>query len=253
MDTYRPWLPGVAIERGARDVPLRQAVADWSSKWFARQPATQAGDPAVTSALDWRGSGVWELVDGLMVVPAADADQAMIALLFGPRDDGATPAATDQAVLQAVVDACSADLRSRLATAFRLPADAAWRPASTSADAIRRWVWRIETGRGAGVLRVAADEALIARLIRAVLPPTAAERPLATLATALAGQPVDVSALVGRCRLTTAELGDLAQGDVVVLDRMLGGPVDLAVDGEPKPLPCTVDERDGRLTLTLVD
>lgn len=250
MESYRSWLPGAAIERGACEAPLRQVVADWSSKWFARQQAMLAGDPVATTALNTPGGSGWETADGLMIVPAMDAEAAMITLSFGLSGDADALTAADEAALRAVVQSCLADLRSRLAAAFGLPPDAPWRPAMTKADA-PRWEWQVEGYGGVALLRIAADEALIARRVRGGLPPAARDRALAPLDAALAGQSIGVSALVGRCRLTTAELGGLGQGDVVVLDRMLGDPVDLAIDRDPKPLPCTVEERDGCLILTL--
>jgi flagellar motor switch/type III secretory pathway protein FliN len=249
METSRPWLPRAAIERGARDVPLHQVVSDWSSKWFARRAAVLAGDP-ITTASDTTGGG-WELAHGIALVPAADAEAAVIALLFGSQEGAEELTAADQAALGAVVESCFTDLRSRLATAFRLPGDAAWRPTMTAADGQPRWVWRVQGDKGGALVKIAVDEALLVRRIRSGLPSATGGRSLTALHAALAGQPVGVSALVGRCRLTTSELAGLGQGDVVVLDRLLGDVVELAVDGDLKPMPCTVDERDGCLTLTL--
>ena len=248
---HRPWLPRAAIDQGVGAVPCRQVVADWSAKWFARAAATVRGEAAIATALDLQGGTGWDLADGVAIIHAASVEQAVLSLLFGPRDDGGPLTASDEAVLQAVVDACLGDLRSRLATAFRLPADAAWRPDLPSADGARRWIWRVEAGQGVSLLRIVVDEALVARRVRAALPPVARGRAPASLAAGLAAQAIAVSARVGGCRLTTAELGGLGLGDVVVLDRALDDPIDLAVDRDPKPRPCTVEDRDGRLTLIL--
>lgn len=253
MEVYRPWLPGAAIEACARAVPLRQVVADWSAKWFVRPPVTPLRDAVLTAVADPRGGARWVLADGVGLRLAAEGEQGIMTLLFGARDGAEPLMPGDTLALQAVVDSCLRDLRARLATALRLPEDAPWRPEASVPDAARRWVWRIEAGRGAALLEIAVDEALLVRRIRAGLPPAPAPQRISRLAAALAPQPIVLSALVGRCRLTTAELAGLGEGDVVVLDRALDDPVAIAVDRVPQARACTVAERDGQLHLTLVD
>ena len=115
-----------------------------------------------------------------------------------------------------------------------------------------RWTWRISDGRGSTLLEIALGEELIVRRVRAALDTAPASRDLSSFAAALSDQPVSISALVGRSRLTTTELAGLARGDVLVLDRDLESPVDIAVEYRPKSLRCTVDRQDDRLHLTIV-
>ena len=252
MEAYRHWLPEAAVERGAREVALRGLVADWSSKWFASGQAKLATEPSLGPITDRDGDSFWLLADGLVLILSAAFEQTAIAMLFGTPDPGGTPTAADRTALEAVTGSCLADLRARLAGAFRLPPDTPWRPVAAAPDG-PHWLWRVHAPKGVPLLCVAAPGALVIGRVRAGLPPLPRPNDLSSLAVAMAGQTVSLSALVGRCRLTTAELGGLAEGDVVVLDRTLGSPVEIAIEHHPKPLFCAIAEQDGRLNFTLVD
>jgi flagellar motor switch/type III secretory pathway protein FliN len=97
------------------------------------------------------------------------------------------------------------------------------------------------------VARIAAEEALVARWIRNALPPPPARSALATIAHALADQQIAVSAAVGRCRISTSDLAELAPGDVLILDQTLGEPVALAVNRQPNAMRGIVHRADDHL------
>lgn len=252
MTQIRSWLPAEAVQRGARDVALRNCVREWAAAWFAAGQADLTGDPTIAQLPGRIRGASWQLADGVAVSLAEDADTRIAALMFGTPDEAASLTAVDQAALDAAAEACVADLRARLVSTLRLGAGG-WRAGTVEpVTAMSWWTWRVADGRGDALLEVALSEDLIVKRVRAALPPVPAGSRLAPLADALCDQPVTVSALIGRSRLTTTELAGLAPGDVLVLDRDLDAAVDIAVEHRPKSLRCTVDRQDDRLQLTIV-
>lgn len=238
---YEPWLPAAAIARAVDELPVRRVVAEWAAAWFV---GTAPMVRPTTGPVETLASGVLWVSEGVALVVGAEADAVLGELVFGAVPAEAT--AGDRMTIAAVVAACLADLRDRLAKATGA---AAWRTSEVAPA--RRWQWRVEAAHAA-VLHFAVDEAAIVRRVRAALP-IVDDAPLAPLTEALASQRVDVAALVGRSRLTTVELAQLGGGDVVVLDRSFHAAAPLAVDGVAGPLRCTIVEHDDHLTLTLVD
>ncbi|WP_028967838.1 FliM/FliN family flagellar motor C-terminal domain-containing protein [Sphingomonas phyllosphaerae] len=238
---YEPWLPAAAIARAVDELPVRRVVGDWAAAWFVGVAPTvrPASGPVETLA-----SGTPWVSEGVALVVGADAEAVLAELIFGAVPADAT--AGDRTTIASVVAACLADLRARLA---KVVGAAAWRTGEVAPA--RRWQWRVDAARAA-VLHVAVEEAAIVRRVRAALPEVDGV-PLVALADAMASQRVDVAALVGRSRVTTVELTQLAGGDVVVLDRALDAPAPLAIDGVAGPLRCAIVEHDDHLTLTLVD
>jgi len=252
MTHVRSWLPPEAVHRAVRDVALRPCVRDWGAAWFAARSADVAGDPAAgPPPLATRGT-CWQLADGVVLSLADDAEARIAAMMFGAPDDVASLTSADRAALDIAAGACAADLRSRLVASLRLGGAAAWRPGTVEPGTGSWWTWRVADGGRTDLLQIALSEELIVKRARAALPPVAGGKTVAPLAIALADQPVTVSALVGRSRLTTTELAGLAAGDVLVLDRDLTAAVDVAIGHRPKPLRCTVDRHDDRLQLTIV-
>lgn len=257
MTNIRSWLPAEAIQRGVRGVPMRASIRDWASSWFAAGQAAvgQAdvtGDPVATTEPGKARGTCWQLADGVVLALATDAEARIAAAMFGAPDDPALLTAADRAALDATAEACIADLRVRLASALRLSGDA-WRGGAPD-DGLSApwWSWRVSDGRGSTLLEIGLSEELIVRRVRAMLAPVPDPRDLSSFAAALSDQVVAVSALVGRSRLTTTELAGLARGDVLVLDRDLDKPANIAIEHRPKSLFCTVDRDDDRLQLTIV-
>jgi flagellar motor switch/type III secretory pathway protein FliN len=253
MTQVRSWLPAEAIQRGVRDVALRTCVREWAAAWFTSRQVDLAGDP-VSAQLSGRTRGTsWQLADGVAVSLAEDADTRIAAQMFGTPEDPGSLTVADRAALDAAAEACITDLRTRLVSSLRLVGGGAWRARTAEPDTgMSWWTWRVTDGRGDALLEIALSEDLIVKRERAALPPVPVGSRLSLLAVALSDQPVTVSALVGRSRLTTTELAGLTPGDVLVLDRDVGAEVDIAVEHRPKSLRCTVDRQDDRLQLTIV-
>ena len=251
MTHVRSWLPAEAVQRAVRDVALRSCVREWGAAWFAARSVDLAGDPAAGPQPGTTHGTCWHLADGVVLSLAEDAETRIAAMMFGAPDEGASLTPADRTALDAAAAACVADLRGRLVASLRL-GGAAWRRGTVEPGMGPWWTWRVTDGGRTDLLQIALSEDLIVRRARAALPPVVTGKTVAPLAIALAGQPVAVSALVGRSRLTTTELAGLAAGDVLVLDRDLTAAVDVAIGYQAKPLRCTVDRQDDRLQLTIV-
>lgn len=251
MTQSRLWLPAEAIRRGVGDVPIRASVRDWASSWFAAGQMDVTGDPMATSGPGKAAGTCWQLADGVVLALATDAEARIAAAMFGAPDDPTSLTAADRAALDGAAEACIADLRARLASALRL-GGGAWRGGAPDDGPPFWWSWRVSDRGGSTLLEIALSEELMVRRVRGALAPAPAPRDLSSFAVALSDQDVAISALVGRSRLTTTELAGLARGDVLVLDRDLDTPADIAVEHRPKSLRCTVDRHDDRLQLTIV-
>jgi len=249
MTLYRSWLPADAIARGLRDLPLRAAVRGWSAKWFAQGGADVSGDHGHVAPRDLESGIAWSLDDGLMLVVDDDTPLAVAALMFGAPPEADAPTAADRAALEDAAGTCLADLRARLGEAVGLHQP--WRPVTGNAAPHAWWKFRVATGARA-MLWIVVSEALVARCVRAGLPPAPSRAAPRSLDAALDVQSVGVSARVGAARLTTSEVAALGVGDLLVLDTALADPARIAVNHRPQPLGCTIDQHDERLRLVVL-
>ncbi|WP_375397071.1 FliM/FliN family flagellar motor switch protein [uncultured Sphingomonas sp.] len=248
----RSWLPEAAVARAARAVPLGAAVHDWSATWFAGRQAMVAGDPAFGRGVDLARDTAIGIDDMLAMLMPDQTGTVVASLMFGAPDDPDALTPADRDALLTASERCLADLRTRLAETFGMSLDVPWRPMTAPAADIGWRTYRVDADGLGPLLRVAASDALIARWRRGTLPAVEARDPLGALAAALADQSVAVSAFVGRCGLTASELATLSAGDVVMLDRAIGEPVELSVDAGRGPMRGTIRQLDDRLQLTIV-
>lgn len=247
------WLPpGAASPR--LNQALEELVRLWSLHWIDRGglhtsgALTRIGDARwVQAAVEWRG-----LDCGLALGVPAHTAVALGAMMLALGSDGSTEA--DRILLRQLGEQALADLQARLLQWLNLTSGAQW---STSTAPRHRdgpiHALEIE-GLGDGTkLRLELTGALFARQLRAALPPVPKPAPLADGRQALAKLPVALSAALGRCALTLAELADLAPGDVLVLDQPTDAPLPIALDGAPaKRGTCALVEQDGALSLRVL-
>lgn len=250
-EAYTAWLPPQAFADGAAERRLDGAVEHWSSRWFADRTLRRWQSPVAPN----RGEDmqVHSLDEGLALALNGTARIAVAGAMLDAAIDARKANPGDQRLFDRLSGACLEDLRSRLAQAFRLDPQTPWRSgdgsaAPPSADA-RAYAFE-DADEPLLLLFVTRDleVASIKSDLRAPPPAPA----LAPLATGLAAQRVDLSALLGRCDLTIAELAGLTCGDVLVLDRDLDAPLDLAVDGEVKSGRCEVEQDGDRLNFKIV-
>jgi flagellar motor switch protein FliM/N len=250
----KAWLPPGALCDGAVERALADAVWQWSENWFARRlmrPVDQAA-PFDRTAFG-AGDLQFHFLEGGLAV-ALD-DRARLAIAGMMLDAAVEPAAltpADRPVLDGLATSCVDDLCSRLAQAFNVADGARWRSGGLGAlpfGEARAFAFGVIDGEP--LVRVIVETHLAIALIKSTAP-SATPIPLRPIAAGLARQSVAVSALLGRCELTLAELAELASGDVLVLDRELSLPLDLALDGAVKSGHCTVEQEGEKLRLKII-
>lgn len=245
MTDVRSWLPKGA-DTSAADAALSERVVQWSQHWFADAPPSSAlaivsvGDRGVRGA-DWQhcDSRVWTGIgDGGLF--------ALGALAMGLPGSPGDRTHADVALFEKLGAECLRDLHRRLAELLAAPAGIGWSSGAPAAD-----TRAYRSAIGPLTLAIALTPASLAQLVRARLPVPAAA-PLASARDALAPCSLALSAMLGRCDITLADVEALAPGDVVVLDAALGAPLPLAIEHRAVPRgTCTISQQGERLFLQI--
>lgn len=252
---WKPWLPEGALSDGTADRLLDGTLVQWSDKWFAgpgMRPLarlTRGGAVEMAQGQD----GQWHFSDEGVAVSVPENSRLALAgmMLDAPAPTGTmTPA--DRQVVDRLVTGCIDDLCARVAKMLKLPSGARWRTGQAAA-------LRFEEARfcDLGVddreplFRIFLEAHLVAGMVKGALP-VPEPRPMGSVAEGLTKQSVTISALLGRCQLTLSELTGVSEGDVLVLDRELTRPLDLALDGQVKSGTCTLEQEGGELRLKIL-
>ncbi len=231
----QPWLPAGTAAPVAAQRAVQDMVAAWSREWFADDPVRAAGPLAPAAAprselrkTSWHGCE--EMAIGMP--PAGLAALGAMVLGVSPASGQRTP--NDLELLDALGKECLDGLKARSAQLFGL-GKPVWHVSEGNRD--RRAVHRLEivTANRALALQLELSEACFVRLVRGVLPAPAERPALAPGDAALAALPASLSAMLGHCRISVAELAGLAPGDVLVLDRAIAEPAPLALAGVALP------------------
>jgi flagellar motor switch/type III secretory pathway protein FliN len=235
---FRHWLPAdAAAPRLALGAVADMAEA-WSREWFAGEGLRAAGafvrnaEPrAELRKIEWL---VCE--GGLAIGMPRDGAAAIGARVLGIALGQAERPRADVALLEGVAGECLDDLKRRAAVLLQLPRTAAWTAAEGSGregGAVHRIDISAPDRSLVLVLELGAD--LFARFVKAKLPLAPEPAPLGDPQQALAGLRVRASAALGSCRISVAELGGLAAGDVLVLGTGIDAAVPLAIEGRVLP------------------
>lgn len=251
---WTSWLPeDVAVPASAQQA-LAEQVESWAREWCAGEPACLVGQLSRVAAprselrkTVWHGCG-----DGVAIGLPALGTAALGALVLGVSAAAGNRNAEDLKLLDALGKECLDGLKYRLAQLFGLG-----RPDWRQSDAGRGdgAVFRLEIALAARAVTVQVElsPSRFARFLHSVLPSPEPAPPLGDGAAALARIPISLSALLGRCSLSLAELSGLAPDDVLVLDSATADPLPLAVDGAPLARGrCTVAEAAEGLALKIV-
>jgi flagellar motor switch/type III secretory pathway protein FliN len=221
----RPWLPKDAFLGAATKDVLSEPVAAWSARWVARAPAgvsklrfAEGGASARSQttcgrhvALDLTGIGRRHLLEAVLDVSLAES----------PRSDA------DARVLDAVVQEICEDFVRTLDEVF------ADEPCEDEDRGLRATV---AIGRN-DVFEFAVAAPLLVPLIKRQLGGAVSPgRPLSRLSTALREAQIQARAVLGHVDLSLSEMRELNAGDVVVIDRAIGDPVELHLPQSSRPL-----------------
>ncbi|RHW18955.1 hypothetical protein D1610_02120 [Sphingomonas gilva] len=227
-------------------------VRDWSRTWFAGESFAVTRPLAPRPKVRLRQALCWQSVDeGIALNWADHLPHSVAARMLGWESLPATLGENDLAVLDRLADACLDDLKRRCRRLANLPEDGAW--SNAPVDGPDRYEMEIGIAGGGMPIAIVMTAECFARVARHHLdaPPRKALR---DGRSALSTLSVGVSAHVGSCRVSLADLEQLAAGDVLILDRGAKDPLPLAVDRARLPSGrCVVVPRDGGLDLKITE
>jgi flagellar motor switch/type III secretory pathway protein FliN len=253
---WRAWLPESAFGSGGVDQAVADVARHWSTKWLARKNVRPLGALAAMRTPPADGSRWLALDDDVAIAVSSAAADRLAMFMLGETVPPTTLADADRRVLDSLIETALLDLCRRIAEALGLPPEARWRELSRddgpSIDRPRGCHLGVDTATPLLHLVLATDVLIARAKARAARPPMRDR--VKSIAAGLATQHVDVSAALGRCALTLADLANLGVGDVLVLDRTTEAVLALSFDGTPtRRGKCSV-QRDGeRLELKLLE
>lgn len=252
MPPTAAWLPAGALTDGPVRALLATAVDAWSAAWFADRaeratvtllasasPPVEVARAPASPALDMR------------YAPAFG--QTMIHLALDAEPSSNLLSSLDADLLRGFEHRLFADLAERLLACIghdRLEHSSP----GYSTSAPRRTIELVVTfDRSGDAIRTSVPAAaLVAARKRMAQPARAHDKTLVTVRRALLCSRVSVSAMLGTAELALDQLSGLAVGDVIVLDRAVGTPVDLVRAGTDVPFAVGhLAEAGGILTVTL--
>lgn len=233
MDEVRDWLPRDALGHEVVREMLEQAVAGWTERWFVGAYASiaaarvVAADPRGANDEGWR---VYRHSVGIRVTRPALARMVEKALdLAGPPPS--PPSEADTYLLAGLERKILQDLTEAIEQAFGLPGDLSPDPRKIADPFAGAGGLAVSLADPAGrdILTLGLPAAAAwTRLKTRLAPPRRRTERFEPLARPLGAVDVGIEAVIGGVELTLAELNDLAAGDVLILDRRLDQPVDVA-------------------------
>ena len=229
----RDWLPDGFVNHEVVRETIDQAVAQWGERWFVGAYAsvtgmkTTSGDPRNES--DDAGWRVYRQAVGIRGERSGFSRMVDKALDINTEMSNLTE--TDHDLLRAMMRKILEDLAEVLEQAFGVPGDLKPSPQRLS-DPLAGGgglVMALTDPSGRNILTLAIPNDVILARVKAHLGlPSPSSETLQPLAAALGGVTVAIEAVVGTVELSLTELNDLAIGDVLVLDRAVDQPVDIA-------------------------
>lgn len=251
---FKSWLPDEALCGGAIERELRSVAGAWSEAWFARQlvglldpPIHAYGrPPEADEDMNCRVHP-----DGLAIAMPATAGREFAGLMLDFNVESGPLRPADRLLLDRLGERCIADLCDRLGSAFGF-VDSDWREADAVPAQSNASFYRLGLTAGVTLLHIAVETPAAVALIKSRTHVTPKPAPLQPIQAALKQQQVALSGRLGGCAISLADLAALAPGDVVVLDREVDQPLELAVEGRASPGRCTAEQADGRLQLKIV-
>lgn len=242
-----PWLP--TASRADLEAAMRRLVGQWLGDWIIGPAPIDVATPARVEgdAGDWSGgSGRWmhATKDDLMTLGLAAC---------GGRADRSNP--VDRGMLKHIGEEMRVDLLARLGAEAQANPD--WRQVGGSLEhdgtARAKHRYRVAGSADGWSLVIALDDSALVRL-RKTAAGSSRTIILAPLAEALAGESVMLGCHLGRAEISAADLSALGPGDVLVLDRLLDGPIPVTVEGKlPRAGKARIGASDGTIEVKLTE
>lgn len=215
MSVVRPWLPAGALGPLPMERALQPVVDRWAVRWFVDCRVDASCRPEGRSAI----SPVERTIrkDGPASGFLGGSDKrALLELALGASLEGPPLGDGDHRLLDAFAFRIVEDLIVELDAALD-------REASRDGDRLAMSL----VARGSRIVQFELPVESVVGLVKGHIGRRAPVRLPVSRDVALSATRVRIEALLGRARLVIGEIGDLAPGDVLVLDRPLDAKVDL--------------------------
>ncbi|HWU94980.1 MAG TPA: FliM/FliN family flagellar motor C-terminal domain-containing protein [Sphingomonas sp.] len=251
---WTPWLPEDAAVPALAQRLLAEEIESWSRDWFAGSAVRTVGQLSrVAAPRSELRKAIWHGCDeGVAIGLPLAGTAALGALVLDVTTASGNRNADDLKLLDTLGKECLDGLKLRLAQLLML-GKPDWR--SSDIGQAEGAVYRLEIGLAARAVTIQLElgKACFIRFAQGLLPEPAAAAALGSGVEALARIPVSLSALLGSCSLTLAELSGLAADDVIVLERAMEESLPLAIGGVPLARgSCTVVEAGDGLALKII-
>ena len=242
-----PWLPDEAIAGPVIAPILDSLLSEWSQTWFIKAHASAR--PLAQDNIDFGPAG-WRTRSGEIAIDAGDPVRAAVAAaMLGHAIVIPSLQPNDRVIVDHLANRCLDDLLERLSDLVGGQSESA-APVGARLEAQDWRQWEIIIDRGGRAIRLALSSPAMVAIIKRQLPEAPAVS-VASLSSALDSQKTRVSLLLGRCSLKLKEVEGLGAGDVLILDRDMDDPIDLAVAGETASLRGKLEQADDRTIFTV--
>lgn len=253
----RDWLPIDVVSRDEVQAILRQAVADWSARWFSKRRISLASyAPAAGGHEGKTAEGGWRVYRKEVAVhcPAA-ATSRLAGWALDARPDDAVATEGDRRLVEQFGRKLLQDLAATIELALELVGEFCDQPLRIEEpyDRMGGVILSLAEGQGVELLKVGVPLHAVAPLCRATFKPTTrGPAVLEILSKALWPTPVIVEATLGQANISLADLQTLEPGDVLILSTALDQPAEIALSGSARVLARgKLSDTDGQIALTL--
>jgi hypothetical protein len=221
-----PWVPASALTHAAVATAVTAVARQWAQMWFAHDPTVVA----TIAADDVQFDGIERCADAGWTVHAAAQDQA--ALASGLLGGTVVPTTRrDGALCDALADAAYGSLLQLLAGARS--------PMTQPVPEGPFGMW-LSDGQQRWRVRLCCDARAAVALCHAMVQAGHNARPtsvipIGAMGRALARQQVSLGLSLGMVDLPLGAVRDLAVGDLLLFDRQVTSPLQLAANAQPLP------------------
>lgn len=229
----RDWLPYGVVTHDCVRRAIEEAVARWHDRWFI-DAYVSVSDMTAAPEAPWSDGddGGWRVLRAAVAVRLRRQGLARaVDKVLDTGTEGLSLTEGDRYVLAGLERRIVESLVEDIEQAFGLLGDMRAIPEKRR-DALAEGgglLVSLKDVSGRDILTLAVPTAVTLPILRAHLgAPTAPREALRPLTQAMGSANIVVEAVVGRVELTLTELNDLAVGDVLVLDRALDEPIEVA-------------------------
>lgn len=254
MNQARSWLPLDVVTREPVTSKISQAVADWSARWFVRTrvTATRFSAQAAVGQVEsgWRGSS-----QSLAIKASPAAAGRLLDAALDARIELLEITVADRRLLDLVEISLFDDLLLQVQQALGIVDQRTDEPLSAASPYGQSGGLRVilTDTEGSDLLTLAIPyEVLLPHCITSLGQERPTSSRLESLGSAVGASSVAIEAKLGSVEVPLKDLGDLAPGDVLVLDKTLEGDLDICLAGSDRLVArARLTQVDGQVALIL--